>query len=60
MWDIIKIILYVVFAIILTLATVAVAFIAWALILTSPILISIIVILAIIGTMIGYLIAGRK
>jgi hypothetical protein len=59
MWDIIKIILYVVFAIILTLATVAVAFIAWALILTSPILIPAIVIIAIIGTMIGYIIARK-
>lgn len=60
MWDIIKIILYVVFAIILTLATVAVAFIAWALMLTSPILIPIIVVLSIVGMFIGYLIAGHK
>lgn len=60
MWDIVKIILYVVFAIILTLASVAVAFIAWALILTSPILIPIIAILAIIGTMIGYLLTRHK
>ena len=60
MWDIIKIILYVVFAIILTLATAAVAFIAWVLILTSPILIPVIVALSVVGTMIGYLIAKHK
>lgn len=60
MWDIIKIGLYVLFAIILTLASIAVAFIAWALILASPILIPVIVIIAIIGTMIGYLIARYK
>ena len=60
MWDIIKIILYALFAIILTLATAVVVFIAWILILTSPILIPIIVILSIIGTMIGYLIAKHK
>ena len=59
MWDIIKIILYVLLAIILTLATAAVAFIAWIFVLTSPILIPVIVILAIVGTMIGYIIARK-
>jgi hypothetical protein len=56
MWDIVKMVLYVVFAIILTIATVAVAFIAWILIMTSPILIPVIVIIA----MIGYLIVRHK
>ena len=60
MLDIVKIILYAIFAIFLTIATAAVVFIAWIFVLTSPILIPAIVILAIIGTMIEYLIAGRK
>lgn len=60
MWNIVKIILYALFAIILTITTGIVVFIAWALILASPILIPIIVILAIVGTMIGYLIARHK
>jgi hypothetical protein len=47
------------FAIILTIATWAVAFIAWALILTSPILIPVIVVLLIVGIMIGYIIARK-
>ena len=60
MWDIVKIILYVLFAIILTIATTVVVFIAWIFVLTSPILIPAIVIIAITGTMIGYLIARHK
>ena len=60
MWDIIKIILYVVFAIILTITTAIVVFIAWALIITSPILIPVIVALSVVGTMIGYLITRHK
>ena len=59
MWDLIKFILYVLFAIILTIATSVVVFIAWAFILASPILIPVIVIIAIVGTMIGYIIARK-
>ena len=47
-------------AIILTIATAVVTFIAWTLILISPILVPVIVIISIIGTMIGYLIARYK
>lgn len=59
MWDIVKIILYVLFAIILTIATATVVFIAYSLILTSHI-IPAIVIIAIMGTATGYLMARRK
>ena len=59
MWDLIKFILYVLFALILTIATSVVVFIAWAFIITSPILIPVIVIIAIVGTMIGYIIARK-
>lgn len=59
MWDIIKIILYALFAILLTIATALVAFITWTLIIASPILIPIIIVFSVIGVFLGYLIVKK-
>ena len=60
MWDIIKIIFEVILAFILGIAVSAFAIFVWSMILLFPILIPIIVVLSIVGTFIGYVIAKYK
>ena len=60
MWDIIKIIIEVVLAFILGITVSGLVIIAWMIILASPIIIPILIILAIVGSMIGYVIVRHK
>lgn len=56
MWNIIKIILYTLFVILLTITTALVAFITWTLIIASPI----IIVFSVIGVFLGYLIVKNN
>lgn len=60
MWDIIKIILEVILYFILGIITSGLVIIAWMIVLASPVIIPIIIILAIVGSMIGYAITKHK
>ena len=60
MWDIIKIMFEIILAFIIGLATSAIVLITLAMIFMWPILISVIVVLSIVGTLIGYVIAKHK
>lgn len=60
MWDIIKIIIEVVLAFILGITVSGLVIIAWMIILASPIIIPILIMLAIVGSMIGYVIVRHK
>lgn len=60
MWDIIKIILEVILAFIIGLTISAIALTALAIIFMWPILIPIIIVLSVVGTFVGYVIAMHK
>lgn len=60
MWDIIKIIIEVILAFILGIAVSGLVIIAWTIVLASPIIIPILMLLAIVGSMIGYVIVRHK
>lgn len=60
MWNIIKTIFEVILAFILGIVVSGLVILAWMFVLASPIIIPIFIILAVIGTMIGYLIARHK
>ena len=60
LWDIIKIIFEVILAFILGVAVSAIALIALSMIFMWPILIPIIIVLSVVGTFVGYVIAKHK
>ena len=60
MWNIIKIILEVILAFIVGLATSALALMALAIVFMWPILIPILVVLSIVGTFVGYTLSKHK